>query len=351
MNLPATAYSLLRPLLFRVDGERAHDMTLASLDWFERTGLLGLLAPARVSDPVQLMGLTFPNRVGLAAGLDKAGRHVDALGLLGFGFIEAGTVTPRPQAGNPRPRLFRLPKAHALINRFGFNNPGLASFTRNLANTRFKALGGVLGMNIGKNADTPIEAAHTDYLLGFEAVYALADYVTVNISSPNTRNLRALQSRDELGILLQHLADARKRLADTHGRQVPLLLKIAPDLDDAQIDDIAERVLQAGFEGIIATNTTLSREAVQGLDHASEAGGLSGAPVREGALRVLERLRRQMGKGPVLVGVGGILDAADAQARIAAGADLIQLYTGLIYRGPGLVQDCARALAQQRRAA
>jgi dihydroorotate dehydrogenase len=335
-------------LLFRLDGERAHDLTLAGLDWFEHTGLLRHLAPPRVADPVRLMGLEFPNRVGLAAGLDKAGRHVDALGRLGFGFIETGTVTPRPQAGNPRPRLFRLPQAQALINRFGFNNPGLASFTSNLANTRFKAQGGVLGMNIGKNADTPIEAAHTDYILGLEAVYGLADYVTVNISSPNTRNLRALQSRDELGDLLQHLAEARRRLIDQHSRQVPMLLKIAPDLDDEQIDNIAERVMQAGFEGIIATNTTLSREAISGLPYANETGGLSGAPVREAALRVLERLRRRLGRGPVLVGVGGILRAVDAEAHIGAGADLVQLYTGLIYRGPVLVQECAQALRRLR---
>jgi dihydroorotate dehydrogenase len=296
---------------------------------------------------VTLAGLEFPNRIGLAAGLDKNGRCIDGLGDMGFGFIEVGTVTPEAQPGNPKPRMFRLPQAQALINRLGFNNEGLDAFVANVQRARrFRAAGGVLGLNIGKNAATPIERAVDDYLLGLEGVYPHADYVTVNVSSPNTKNLRALQSDEALDALLAALGARRAKLQERHERRVPIFLKIAPDLEEAQIDLIAATLERHGIDGVIATNTTIARDAVRGLPHAEEAGGLSGAPVFEASNRVIRRLRSRLGKRYPIIGVGGVMSTADALAKREAGADLVQIYTGLIYRGPALVREAALAMQQ-----
>ncbi|MBE7418281.1 MAG: quinone-dependent dihydroorotate dehydrogenase [Ideonella sp.] len=343
--MPLVPYALTRPFLFGLDAEHAHELTLEAIARLQGTPLQCLWSQARIDDPVMLAGLRFPNRIGLAAGLDKNGRCIDGLGAMGFGFVEVGTVTPQPQPGNPRPRLFRLPAAQALINRMGFNNDGLDAFVANVQrSTRFRAGGGVLGLNIGKNAATPIEHAVDDYRLALDGVLPHADYVTINVSSPNTRNLRSLQSDAALDTLLSALITRRDRHAGTLGRRVPLLLKIAPDLDDAQISLIAATVKRLGLDGVIATNTTVARDAVQGLPHADEAGGLSGAPLADASNRVIRALRATLGAGTPIIGVGGVLDAAAARAKREAGADLVQLYTGLIYRGPALVGECARAL-------
>jgi dihydroorotate dehydrogenase len=291
------------------------------------------------------MGIRFPNPVGLAAGLDKDGACIDGLAALGFGFIEIGTVTPRAQPGNAKPRMFRLPQANALINRMGFNNGGVDAFVRNVQASRFyQDKQGVLGLNIGKNADTPIERATDDYLTCLEKVYPFADYVTVNISSPNTKNLRQLQQASELGALLSSLKQSQRSLADRHGRYVPIALKIAPDLDAEQIKSIADSLLQHQIDAVIATNTTTTRDAVQGLAHADEAGGLSGAPVLTLSNRVISALRAELGDTIPIIGVGGILSGADAREKMLAGASLVQVYTGLIYRGPALVSECVQAL-------
>ena len=341
-------YALARPLLLALDAEQAHELTLGALDGAARSGLLRLVAGCPVEDPVEVMGLRFRNRVGLAAGLDKNGAHIDALAAMGFGFIEVGTVTPKAQPGNPRPRLFRLPQREALINRMGFNNAGVEAFVANVRRARWR---GVLGLNIGKNAATPIERALDDYLVCLDRVYPHASYVTVNISSPNTANLRQLQGGDALRELLDALQARRAVLAAQHARRVPLALKIAPDLDDGQIAAIAELLVRHGVDAVIATNTTVSREAVAGLPHADEAGGLSGAPVREPSNRVIRALRESLPRGYPIIGVGGVLEAAHAREKLAAGATLVQLYTGLVYRGPALVGQCARALAQAAHAA
>jgi dihydroorotate dehydrogenase len=291
------------------------------------------------------MGIRFPNPVGLAAGLDKDGACIDGLAALGFGFIEIGTVTPRAQPGNPKPRMFRLPQANALINRMGFNNGGVDAFVRNVQASRFyQDKQGVLGLNIGKNADTPIERATDDYLTCLEKVYPFADYVTVNISSPNTKNLRQLQQASELGALLSSLKQSQRSLADRHGRYVPIALKIAPDLDAEQITTIADSLRQHQIDAVIATNTTTTRDAVQGLAHSDEAGGLSGAPVLTLSNNVISGLRAELGDTIPIIGVGGILSGADARAKMLAGASLVQVYTGLIYRGPALVSECVQAL-------
>jgi dihydroorotate dehydrogenase len=343
--MPIVPYALTRPFLFGLDPEQAHELTLGAMARFQNTPLQCLWAQSRVSDPVTLAGLKFPNRIGLAAGLDKNGRCIDGLGAMGFGFIEVGTVTPKGQPGNPKPRMFRLPEAQALINRLGFNNEGLSAFLANVQRAHsFRAAGGVLGLNIGKNASTPIERATDDYLLGLDGVYPHADYVTVNISSPNTQNLRSLQSDEALDGLLGALQARRAQLAREHGRQVPVFLKIAPDLDETQVRVIAATLKKHGLDGVIATNTTISREAVTGLPHAQETGGLSGAPVFEASNRVIRLLRAELGAGFPIIGAGGVMDAASAQAKRAAGADLVQVYTGLIYTGPALVPACARAL-------
>ena len=344
MSILFQAYPLARPALFAMDAETAHEVTLAGLQRAYDCGATRRLLRARPQAPATLMGLALDNPVGLAAGLDKNGAYIDALGNLGFGFVEVGTVTPRAQPGNPKPRMFRLPRAQALINRLGFNNQGLDAFIANVQRSQWRAQGGVLGLNIGKNADTPIERAADDYLPGLEGVYPHADYVTVNISSPNTQNLRALQGGDELSALLAQLRDKRAELADRHQRHVPLAVKIAPDLSEAQIDAIADILPRYGVDGVIATNTTLSRDAVAGQPHANEAGGLSGAPVHALSLAVIARLRQRMGPGAAIIGVGGILSGRQAREKIDAGANAVQLYTGLIYRGPALVGECVSAI-------
>ena len=340
-------YALTRPFLFGLDPERAHDLTMESIATLQNTPLQCLWAQARVDDPVTVAGLKFPNRIGLAAGLDKNGRCIDGLGAMGFGFIEVGTVTPKGQPGNPKPRMFRLPERQALINRLGFNNDGLAAFIANVQRARsFRAAGGILGLNIGKNAATPIADAASDYLLALSGVYRHADYVTVNISSPNTQHLRALQSDAALDALLGALQQRKAKLATQYQRNAPMFVKIAPDLDEAQVKVIAATLRQNGIDGVVATNTTIARDAVMGLAHADEAGGLSGRPVFEASNRVIAQLRAELGAGYPIIGVGGVLSGRDAQAKISAGADLVQVYTGLIYKGPALVAEAARALAR-----
>jgi dihydroorotate dehydrogenase len=339
-------YPLARPFLFGLDPEQAHELTLGALARLQNTPMQCLWAQPRVNDPVTVAGLKFPNRIGLAAGLDKNGRCIDGLAAMGFGFIEVGTVTPKAQAGNPKPRMFRLPEANALINRLGFNNEGLAAFISNVQRAKFRGSGGILGLNIGKNAATPIERAAGDYLLCLDGVYPHADYVTVNISSPNTKNLRDLQSDTALDALLAVVQQRKAQLAAQHGRSVPIFVKIAPDLDETQVDAVAATLKRHGIDGVIATNTTIARDAVKHLPHGAEAGGLSGAPVFEASNRVIARLRSALGSAYPIIGVGGVLSAVDARAKIAAGADLVQIYTGFIYRGPALVSEAARALAR-----
>ena len=337
-------YALTRPLLFALDPEAAHNLALPALRRAASLGLTRALARPE-SDPRTVMGIRFPNPVGLAAGLDKDGACIDGLAALGFGSIEIGTVTPRAQPGNPKPRMFRLPQAHAIINRMGFNNGGVDAFIANVQASKFyQNKEGVLGLNIGKNADTPIERAADDYLHCLRKVYPYASYVTVNISSPNTRNLRQLQGASELDALLAQLKDAQSRLADQHKRYVPITLKIAPDIDAEQVSNIAGALVRHKIDGVIATNTTLSRSAVEGMAHGAEAGGLSGAPVFELSNIVIRALKAELGGALPIIGVGGIMKGADARAKIDAGASLVQLYSGLIYAGPALVRDCARAL-------
>lgn len=345
MSLLFKSYAAVRPLLFSMDAEQAHNFTLQRLSTLHQNPITQRLLPSPPQGkPVKLMGLTCRNPVGLAAGLDKNGAHIDALASLGFGFVEVGTVTPLPQPGNPQPRLFRLPERQALINRFGFNNDGLETFLHNVKQSNWRKQGGILGLNIGKNASTPIEAAVDDYLKGLVAVYPEADYITVNISSPNTQNLRALQAADELSALLRALSEKRKALSDQHQRYVPIAVKIAPDLNQDQIAAIALALQNNGIDGVIATNTTLSRETVEGLPHADEQGGLSGPPVHALSLSVIRGLRRQLGDDFPIIGVGGIQSAHDAQDKLDAGANAIQLYTGLIYKGPALIHECIKAL-------
>lgn len=339
------SYALARPLLFSLDPETAHELTLGTLARLQNTPLECAWTQRRVDDPVVVAGLRFPNRVGLAAGLDKNGRCIDGLAALGFGFIEVGTVTPKAQPGNPKPRMFRLPEAGALINRLGFNNDGLDAFIANVRRARFRERGGILGLNIGKNAATPIERAVDDYLLCLDGVYPHADYVTVNISSPNTKNLRELQADDALDALLAALQARGAALAARHGRRVPIFVKIAPDLGEAQITAIAETLARHAIDGVIATNTTVARDAVKTLAHGLEPGGLSGTPVFEASNRVIAELRNALGPHFPIIGVGGVMSAADARAKIAAGANLVQIYTGFIYHGPALVEAAARALA------
>ncbi len=341
-------YALARPFLFGLDAETAHDVAMGSLAKTQNTPLSLLYRTARIEDPIDLAGLTFPNRVGLAAGLDKNARCIDGLAAMGFGFIEVGTVTPKPQAGNPKPRMFRLQGANALINRLGFNNDGLDAFIANVQNSRTRRAKAkspiVLGLNIGKNATTPIENAVDDYLICLNGVYPHADYVTVNISSPNTKNLRALQSDDALDALLSAIAKRRGELVKQHGKRVPIFVKIAPDLDATQVDAIAAALKRHDMDGVVATNTTLSRDAVDGVRHAKEAGGLSGSPVLKASNQVIGQLRAAFGKGFPIIGVGGVMSAEDAVSKIKAGADVVQIYTGLIYNGPELVTQSAKAM-------
>jgi dihydroorotate dehydrogenase len=333
-------YSLLRPLLFAADPELAHDVALRSLDAAAAVGIARFAAARAADAPVETMGIRFPNRVGLAAGLDKNAAHLPGLAALGFGFVEAGTVTPRAQPGNPRPRLFRLPDADALINRLGFNNDGVERFVANVERSGYR---GVLGINVGRNFDTPNERAADDYVFCLRAVHAHASYVTINVSSPNTKGLRDLQAGAALAALLARIAGERDALAQRHGRRVPLAVKIAPDLDDDAVRTIARLLVLHRIDAVIATNTTLSRAGVERLAHAGEAGGLSGAPLATRATALVRVLASALDGALPIIGVGGILSGDDARAKIDAGATLVQLYTGLIYRGPGLVAECVRA--------
>ena len=336
------SYSVIRPLLFALPPEKAHHITFSYLKILNQLRVLRYFTNDPVSDPVTVMGLNFPNRVGLAAGLDKDAAYISELGQLGFGFLEVGTVTPQPQAGNPAPRLFRIPKANALINRMGFNNGGVHNLISNVKTSNY---GGILGINIGKNAVTPVEKSVDDYLSALEAVYPYANYVAVNISSPNTKNLRDLQSGDNLDQLLGLLKNKQKSLADEHGLYKPMALKIAPDLDNEQIDLIAQKLIQFGFDGVIATNTTIDKSSVSHLPFGNEQGGLSGQPVLEKSINVIARLYALLGDDIPIIGVGGISNGVDAVEKIRAGAKLVQMYTGLIYKGPELITECAATIA------
>jgi len=341
-------YSLARPLLFTLDAERAHGLALRAIDAAYQAGATSLLASRPRPLPTPAFGLQFPNPVGLAAGLDKNGEHVEALFALGFGFVEIGTVTPRPQVGNPRPRLFRLPAHQAIINRMGFNNLGVDALVRNVSHARRRD--GLLGINIGKNKDTPNESALDDYLFCLERVYPLADYITLNISSPNTAGLRELQEEQSLRQLVSGLREAQERLASQHGKRVPMLVKVAPDLSDRDIDAAARVLSDLSVDGVIATNTTTSRALVENDPRAKETGGLSGAPLMGQSTLVLRRLRARLPESIPLIGVGGISSGADAVAKMSAGASLVQVYSGLIYQGPALIGDCVEAIRRRREA-
>ncbi len=335
------SYSYLQSLLFKFDPETSHTLAMRGLDIAEHLGISSLLCD-HADAPVDVMGLHFPNAVGLAAGLDKDGAHIDALAALGFGFIEIGTVTPRPQAGNPRPRLFRIPESQAIINRMGFNNQGVDNMIRNIDNSRYQ---GVLGVNIGKNFDTAVEDANQDYLYCLRRVYTRASYITVNVSSPNTPGLRNLQFGDSLNSLLEALKREQEKLADFYGRYVPVAVKIAPDMELDEVDLVASALRDYRMDGVIATNTTLARTGVEHSPVAQEAGGLSGAPVRQGSTAVIRRLAENLRGEIPIIGVGGITDAQSALEKIEAGASLVQLYSGFIYHGPALIQEAAAAIA------
>ena len=338
-------YSLIKPLLFQFDAEKAHHLTLENLQRAHRLGLLGHFGNKVMPCPSTLMGLSLKNPVGLAAGLDKNGEYIDALAALGFGFIEIGTITPRPQDGNPKPRLFRLPEHQAIINRMGFNNHGVDALIANVKRAKFR---GVLGINIGKNATTPIENAVDDYLTCLTKVYDHASYITVNISSPNTKNLRALQSEDELSKLLGALKEEQARLHQQRGRYVPMAVKIAPDLNLEEIEAIAQVVTQVEMDGVIATNTTIDKSSLGNHPLAGEAGGLSGLPVRAQSEYVLQHLVYALkGKLPV-IGVGGIVSGQDAATKKRLGASAVQVYSGMIYQGPSLIADCVREWVHTR---
>jgi dihydroorotate dehydrogenase len=339
MMLP---YCLLKPFVFALDPETAHELAIAGLATLQKTHLAPAYRPLRAA-PVNVMGLEFPNRVGLAAGLDKNGEVIDALAGWGFGFVEIGTVTPRPQPGNPKPRLFRLPEAQGIINRMGFNNHGVDALLENVRAARYK---GILGINIGKNFDTPIERAADDYIACLDKVYEYASYVAINISSPNTKNLRQLQGESELDALLGALKARQDMLARRHGKYVPLALKIAPDLDEAQIVGIADALRRHHIDAVIATNTTLARDGVEHLRHGNETGGLSGAPLFEKSTAVLRRLTLALAGEVPVIAAGGITDGAKAQAKIDAGATLVQVYSGLIYRGSELVRECIETIGK-----
>lgn len=338
------SYHLLRKILFTFSAETSHDLSLEWLSALNRLGLLSPFVSPVVNQPVEVMGIQFPNAVGLAAGLDKNADHLDALGALGFGFVEVGTVTPRPQPGNPKPRLFRLTEQQAIINRMGFNNKGLAHLVERVRKSRFT---GPIGINIGKNFDTPVDQANDDYLKGLRAAYTHAAYITVNVSSPNTPGLRDLQFGDALNRLLDAIKEEQGSLAKEHGRYVPIAIKIAPDMNDEDTRQAALALKARDFDAVIATNTTLDRDAVQGSPFAQEAGGLSGAPLTEKSTRMIELLYAELGQQVPIIGVGGIMCGDDAAAKIAAGAKLVQVYSGFIYRGPALIRECAEAISQQ----
>jgi dihydroorotate dehydrogenase len=338
-------YALARPFLFCLDAERAHDLGLVSIETAYRTGFNAVLAARPKPLPVDVFGLRFDNPVGLAAGLDKNGAHIDALAALGFGFIEVGTTTPRAQAGNPKPRMFRLPEREAVINRLGFNNGGVDALVANAERAKFS---GPLGINIGKNKDTPNERAVDDYLFCLERVYARANYVTINISSPNTQGLRDLQEEETLKRFIGTLRDAQEKLAAKHRARKPMLLKIAPDLAEAELDGVADVLLASGIDGLICTNTTIDRAAVAGAKHAGESGGLSGKPLFEKSTAVLRGMAKRLGGRIPIIGVGGIAAGSDAAAKIDAGASLVQFYTGMIYRGPALIGECVDAIRARK---
>ena len=340
-------YQIARPLLFSLDPEVAHHLTLAALTKARALGMAHKVARRLPPLPVTVMGVRFSNPVGLAAGLDKTGEYIDALGDLGFGFIEAGTVTPRPQPGNAKPRMFRLTQSRAIINRMGFNSDGIDSLINSVRRqTSYRDRGGIVGLNIGKNADTPIGAALDDYRAGLRGVYEDADYVTVNVSSPNTEGLRSLQAARQLDALLAGLTDERKRLEDRHQKRVPLAVKIAPDIADDSVPEMTDAFVAHGVDAVIATNTTLARDGVQGARHADQAGGLSGLPLRQRATEVVHLLSRRLRGALPIIGVGGIMSGADAVEKVQAGASLVQLYTGLIYSGPHLIVECVDALRE-----
>ena len=334
-------YPLIRPLLFKLDPETAHHLTFSLLKIGAATGISRYTPDTTKREPINVMGLEFPTPVGLAAGLDKNGEHIDALGALGFGFLEIGTVTPRPQPGNPKPRLFRIPEARAVINRMGFNNEGVDNLLDNVKSSKFK---GVLGINIGKNFDTPIEKAADDYLIGLQKVYSYASYVTVNISSPNTANLRALQQADQIGGLLENLKQEQHRLSEEYGRYVPVVVKIAPDMSEDEIEAVGKALMAYDMDGVIATNTTISRKGVENFAHGSENGGLSGSPLTEKSTEVVKQLNACVGDKLPIIAAGGIMALADAQAKMAAGAKLVQIYSGLIYKGPKLIEEITEGL-------
>ena len=338
-------YNLFRPALFQLDPESAHHLTLDSLKTANTLGISCFIASRPADDPRDVMGLTFPNPVGLAAGLDKNGDCIDGLAALGFGFIEIGTITPLPQSGNPKPRLFRLPEANAIINRMGFNNDGVDKLIANIQRAKYK---GILGINIGKNAFTPIEKAADDYLTCLRKVYPYASYITVNISSPNTKNLRQLQNEESLNNLLFALKNEQQKLANTHGKYVPIALKIAPDMEKNQIKKIAALLMQHQIDAVISTNTTLSREGVENLPHGKETGGLSGAPVREKSTEVIRQLSAELQGALPIIGVGGILNGVDAAEKINAGASLVQFYSGMIFRGPTLIGEACDAIRNRQ---
>lgn len=342
-------YPLFRPLLFALDPETAHELSLASLDAAASLGVAQLVAPHVPRDPITVMGIAFPNRVGLAAGLDKNAAHIDALATLGFGFIECGTVTPRPQPGNPRPRLFRVSEKQALINRLGFNNDGIERFVANVTRARFgRSSGGVLGLNIGRNFDTPNERAAEDYLRCLRSLYPHASYVTVNVSSPNTEGLRDLQAEAALDRLLGALKAEQAKLADRHGAYTPLAVKIAPDLGSEEIRRIARTLVAHRIDGVVATNTTVDHSALAGCENGAEAGGVSGRPLKEKSTAAIRTLAAELGGAMPIIGVGGIMSGADAREKIDAGATLLQIYTGLIFKGPGIVSEIGAALAKMR---
>ena len=338
-------YRLLRHLLFTLPTETSHHLSLAAINGLHRLGLSNLVASKEQSQAVTIMGIDFPNRVGLAAGLDKNGDYIDGLAALGFGFIEIGTITPLPQPGNPQPRLFRLPDAQAIINRMGFNNKGVDYLVDQVKQSRYK---GVLGINIGKNKNTPADKAVDDYLICMRKVYQYADYITVNLSSPNTPGLRDLQFGEPLENLLAQLKQEQQLLADQHARYVPLTVKIAPDMADTDIEQVAAAFLQYGIDGVIATNTTISRDAVKELPHGDEMGGLSGAPLTHHSTAVIKKFAKALGGNIPIIGVGGIVNGNDAAEKIAAGASLVQIYSGFIYQGPALISASIKASADGR---
>lgn len=339
-------YAQIRNLLFRLNPETSHEFSLDMLGAAERLKLIGLMAAKVPEAPVEVMGLRFPNPVGLAAGLDKNGDYFNALGALGFGFVEIGTITPRPQPGNPQPRLFRIPEAQAIINRMGFNNKGVDHLVEQVKKRRYQ---GILGINIGKNATTPVENAVDDYLTCLRKVYDHADYITVNISSPNTPGLRSLQFGDSLSQLLAPIKKEQGVLHQASGRYVPIAVKIAPDMDEHEIAQVAGVLIQEGMDGVIATNTTIGREGVEQYDTSKEAGGLSGLPVRDKSTQVIRTLNSCLGGKLPIIGVGGIFDGASAADKIRAGASLVQVYSGFIYEGPALIAAAAEGIANFHR--